>query len=129
MPMNSIHPFNRLGNTFGGLGSAAVLLAMLFAAPRVAHADHRGAPGVLSDPGTNINDVYAFVDPNNLAMVVLAMTVNEYTVGGINAVFAPDCLYQFKIDNTGDFVEDLVIQVVFDKPTGDVFAPVQNYTV
>jgi hypothetical protein len=128
--MNSINYFNRLGKTFCRLWSALMLAAtILMAGPRVARADHRGSPGVLSDPATNINDVYAFVDPNNTAMVVLAMTVNGYTVGGINAVFAPDCLYQFKIDNTGDFVEDLVIQVVFDKPTGEVFAPVQNYTV
>jgi len=50
-------------------------------------------------------------------------------VGGINPVFASDALYQFKVDNTGDFVEDLVIQIVFDKPVGSPFSPDQGFHV
>jgi hypothetical protein len=37
--------------------------------------------------------------------------------GGVHDIsFDPRMLYQFKIDNTGDFVEDLVIQVKFGGP-------------
>lgn len=76
-------------------------------------ADHRDAPGISEDGRADINDVYAFVNPNN-GKVVLAMTVNPFSVGGTPQVaFAPDVLYQFKIDNTGDYKEDLVIQIVF----------------
>ena len=31
-------------------------------------------------------------------------------------VFYPGGLYEFRIDNTGDFVDDLLIQVVFSDP-------------
>ena len=39
------------------------------------------------------------------------MTVNSNTASGVNAVLSSDILYQFKIDNTGDFTGDQVIQV------------------
>ncbi len=39
------------------------------------------------------------------------MTVNSNTASGVNAVLSSDILYQFKIDNTGDFAGDQVIQV------------------
>jgi uncharacterized protein DUF4331 len=76
-------------------------------------ADHRDAPGVNEDPRADINDIYAFLNPNN-GNVVLAMTVNPFQVGGLPGVaFGQDVLYEFKIDNDGDNVEDLVIQTTF----------------
>ncbi len=105
------------------------LAVVLLAGAKVARGDHRDALRALGDPRVNLGDVYAFLNPNNTNHVVLAMTVNTFTVPGVNGVFAPDCLYQFKIDNTGDFVEDLVIQVSFDKPAGSAFAPTQNFSV
>ena len=78
-------------------------------------ADHRDAPGLINDPASDINDVYAFVNANN-GNVVLAMTVNPFTAPGINPTFSPDTLYQFKIDTNGDAIEDLVIQFTFDQP-------------
>ncbi len=98
-------------------------------------ADHRDAPGLLTEPAADINDVYVFVNPNT-SNVVLAMTVNPFTAPGLNPMFSPECLYQFKIDNTGDAVEDLVIQVTFDAPnltpnalnaTPTSFNPAQNF--
>src|ERR1041384_1248773 len=80
-------------------------------------ADHRDAPALQFNPADDINDVYAFVNQNN-NNVVLAMTVNPFVVPGLNPVFSTGTLYQFKIDQDGDAVEDLVIQVTFDKPTG-----------
>lgn len=77
-------------------------------------ADHRDAPTVQVDAAADINDVYAFVNPNT-KNIVLAMTVNPFTAPGIEASFSPDVLYQFKIDNTGDFREDLVIQAMFTR--------------
>lgn len=88
-------------------------------------ADHRDAPGINEDPRSDINDVYAFVNPNN-GNVVLGMTVNPFLVGGTPQIaFSADVLYQFKIDNDGDFKEDLVIQAVF---TPTVPGP-QNVTI
>jgi Domain of unknown function (DUF4331) len=78
-------------------------------------ADHRDAPSISYDATGDINDVYAFVNPNDTAKVVLAMTVNPFCAPGNSHTFGPDVLYQFKIDNTGDFREDLVIQATFTK--------------
>lgn len=76
-------------------------------------ADHRDAPSINVDATADINDVYAFVSPDDSTKTVLAMTVNPFTAPGVAAGFSPDVLYQFKIDNTGDSLEDLVIQAVF----------------
>lgn len=92
-------------------------------------ADHRDAPGLQTDPASDINDVYAFVDPTDNTKVVLAMTVNPFTAPGLNPVFSPNTLYQFKIDNNNDAVEDLVIQVTFDRPTGSAGNANQNFTM
>jgi hypothetical protein len=98
-------------------------------------ADHRDAPIVQVDAAADINDVYAFVNPKNPQNVVLAMTVNPFTAPGVEAWFSPNVLYQFKIDNVGDYVEHLVIQATFTKAgrgqmvavTGPV-APTRPYT-
>src|SRR5205085_2774459 len=54
--------------------------------------------------------------PTNANNVVLAMTVHPLIPTGqaSGVVFDPNVLYQFKIDNTGDNVEDLVIQAKFN---------------
>ena len=64
-------------------------------------------------PGANLADAYLFPSPTNVNNVVLAMNVHAFVPAGQTAVFDPDVLYQFKIDTTGDYVEDLVIQVRF----------------
>jgi hypothetical protein len=87
-----------------------VALALVPALSRAA--DHRDG-SIQQDQPADIADVYAFRNPNN-GKVVLAMTVNPYTVPGVAGVFSSDVLYQFKVDNTGDFVEDLVFQVTFN---------------
>lgn len=106
--------------------SAGLLLAALVVAlttrPSPA-ADEPDAPRVQLDARADINSFYTFVSPRNDDNVVLVMTVNPFVVPGVDAVFAPDVLYQFKIDNTGDFREDMVIQCLFSN------APNQQVTV
>lgn len=75
-------------------------------------ADHRDGP-IQQDQPADIADTYAFVNPNDTDKVVLAVTVNPYTVPGVNASFSTDVLYQIKVDNDGDFVEDLVFQATY----------------
>jgi hypothetical protein len=98
----------------------ALTLAALVALPvlqavRVDAADHRDAPLVDDKPAADITDVFAFLDPNDASRLVLAMAVNPFVVPAENKSysFGSDLLYQFKIDNTGDAVEDLVIQASF----------------
>jgi hypothetical protein len=88
-----------------------VALALLAAPARTA--DHRDAPSISEDGRADLLDVFGFINPNT-GNVVFAATVNPFTIGGaIQVAFGPDILYEFKIDNTGDNVEDLVIQATF----------------
>ena len=98
-----------------GLSLLALLSApLIFNQSQPAQAaDHRDAPGISEDGRADILDVYAFVNPNN-GNVVLALTVNPFVIGGaIQVAFSPDVLYEFQIDNTGDYKEDLVVQARF----------------
>lgn len=73
--------------------------------------DHQDTPEVELNPRMDVNDVYAFPGSSS-DRVVLAMTTSS-PIQGSTASFDSDILYQFKIDNTGDGVEDLVIQATF----------------
>src|SRR5688572_20107430 len=96
-------------------GGALLACALMVAPARTA--DHRDAPSISEDGRADLLDVFAFVNPNN-GNVVFAGTVNPLAIGGaIGMAFAPDVLYEFKIDNTGDSVEDLVIQFTFTPTT------------
>src|SRR5262249_44269552 len=94
---------------------AALAVLPMLQAVRVDAADHRDAPLVDGKPAADITDVFAFLDPNDASRLVLAMAVNPFVVPAENKSysFGSDLLYQFKIDNTGDAVEDLVVQVSF----------------
>jgi len=77
-------------------------------------ADHEDSPLVQGDQAADIADVYSFRSPTNPNKLVLVMTLSdvlpapEIRLG--RSIFSQDVLYQFKIDNDGDAVEDLVIQ-------------------
>ena len=100
---------NRLLNAATLFISATLLLS----GSNARAADHRDAPGIAEDGRADLLDVFAFVNPNN-SNVVFAATVNPFTIGGaLQVAFSPDVLYQFKIDNDGDYKEDMVIQATF----------------
>ena len=75
-------------------------------------ADHADAPAVTNN-ANDITDVYAFQgqDTNNMVLVV-----NEQGLlspgASQGAAFAENVLTEINIDNTGDNVEDLVIQAI-----------------
>ena len=98
------------------LGLFVVLVAVLVGVPILHGADHRDSPLADEDPPSDINDVYVFVSPTDATKVIFAMTVNGFAVPAVRSSysFGPEVLYQFKIDNTGDMKEDLVIQATFD---------------
>jgi hypothetical protein len=90
----------------------AALALGAVAGERLLASDHQDTPEVELNPRMDINDVFAF--PGSAAdRVVLVMTTSS-PIQGTDAYFDPNLLYQFKIDNTGDAVEDRVIQVTFD---------------
>ncbi len=75
-------------------------------------ADHRDSVSLTADAVADIADVYVFASPTNPNNVVLAMTVDGLIPPSETGMhfFDTDVLYQWKIDNNGDAVEDLVIQ-------------------
>ena len=94
------------------LAGLAALGAMLAAVSNSSASDHQDTPDVELSPRMDVNDVYAF--PGASAdRIVLAMTTSSpiTPAQSSGAAFDPNLLYQLKIDNTGDGVEDKVIQI------------------
>jgi hypothetical protein len=96
-----------------GAGVLCAGLAMAgYSAVRAA--DHDDSPSVGADQAADIADVYAFRSADNPSNVVLAMTLSDVLPPGQielgRSIFDPRVLYQFKLDNNGDGVEDRVIQ-------------------
>jgi hypothetical protein len=79
--------------------------------------DHQDTPDVELNPKMDMTDVYVFPSPTP-GRIVLVMNSRAFLTPAqagdpIQGSFDPDLLYQFKIDNTDDRIEDRVIQVTF----------------
>jgi len=98
-------------------------VAVLGVAQRVYASDHQDTPEVELNPRSDINDVYAF--PGSSADRIALIVTTSSPIAGQSASFDPNLLYQIKVDNTGDAVEDLVFQVTFDEGVGAA----QKYTI
>src|SRR6059036_3517036 len=74
--------------------------------------DHKDSALLAADHAADIADVYTFRSPVHPDNVVLVMTVSGFIPPSeaSTTFFDPGVLYQWKIDNSGDAVEDLVIQ-------------------
>jgi hypothetical protein len=76
--------------------------------------DHQDTPEVELHPRLDINDVYAFPGSSSGRIVLAVTTSSPLTPAQTpNAFFATRQLYQIKVDNNGDAVEDLVLQFRF----------------
>lgn len=90
-----------------GAGTAALIGSALAS-------DHQDTPEVELSPRLDINDVYAFPGSSPDRLTLVLTTSSPLTPArSVGASFDPDILYQIKIDNTGDAVEDLVLQFTF----------------
>jgi hypothetical protein len=80
--------------------------------------DHQDTPLVELNPRMDLTDVYAFPG-SQPGRIVLVMNTSGFLSPGQtpNAAFDPNILYQFKVDNDGDAIEDKVIQVTFKGTT------------
>ena len=99
--------------------AAATGLLAFYALPVLA-ADHAEATLVAADPGADLADVFAFLDPNDNSKVVLALDVEGFVVPSelLNlSFFAPDVHSRFEIENTGDAYPDKTIDVTFSPQT------------
>jgi len=94
---------------------AAVLLVLVAAAGItrwIKASDHKDSALLAADHAADIADVYTFRSPVHPDNVVLVMTVSGFIPPSeaSTTFFDPGVLYQWKLDNNGDAVEDLVIQ-------------------
>src|ERR1700758_5182637 len=83
-------------------------------------ADHAEATLAAADPGADLADVFAFLDPNDNSKVVLALDVEGFVVPSelLNlSFFAPDVTFRFEIENTGDAAPDQTIDITFSEQT------------
>src|SRR5438309_1894091 len=77
---------------------------------------HREAPEISKDPVADNTDLYAFVDPVDSSKVTIIANYIplEEPAGGPNFFqFGDDVLYEIKIDNDGDAIEDVTYQFRF----------------
>src|SRR5881628_3820252 len=88
--------------------------------PLINAADHAESTSVAGDPGADLADVFAFLDPNDNSKVVLALDVEGFVVPSelLNlSFFASDVVYRFEIENTGDARPDDFLDVTFSSQT------------
>jgi len=88
-------------------------------------ADHNDAPSVKGQT-TDITDLYVFQGQNTDNLVFIGSTQGLLAPSATSAAkFDPHTLIQFKIDNNGDNVEDLVIQAIYHDGKINVYGPVR----
>lgn len=93
---------------------AATALAGGITATTVLASDHQDTPEVELSPRMDINDVYAFPGSSADRIVLVMTTSSPITPAqGATAGFDPNLLYQLKVDNSGDGIEDRVFQFTF----------------
>ncbi len=93
---------------------AVTALAGGFTATTVLASDHQDTPEVELSPRMDINDVYAFPGSSADRIVLVMTTSSPITPAqGATAGFDPNLLYQLKVDNSGDGIEDRVLQFTF----------------
>jgi hypothetical protein len=92
-----------------GIGSA-------FAIAKIGRAsDHQDTPEVELQQLPDINDVYAFPGASADRIVLILTTASPVTPAQSSTIgFDPNLLYQIKVDNNGDAVEDVVLQLKFE---------------
>lgn len=118
MPFQSFFASHRPSLRSRVLTTAFVLtgIAALGVAQRMYASDHMDTPEVELNPRADINDLYVF--PGSSADRIALVLTTSSPIAGRSASFDPNLLYQIKVDNTGDAVEDLVFQVTFDGGEG-----------
>jgi len=80
--------------------------------------EHREAAAIYEDPTADITDFYAYISPNDLTKLVMAMNVNGLAspISPESYQFSNDVRYNFNIDTNGDAKVDYKIKVLFSKP-------------
>lgn len=111
--------FTKRSQVLLGAGVMALAALSIGTARYAVGSDHAGTIATAqTNPKTDLSDLHIFPSPTDANNIVLSMSVHPLIPAGTStnstvANFDPNVLYQFKIDVTGDYVEDLVIQARF----------------
>src|SRR5690242_20114348 len=106
------------------------LLAGMLTGGIIIAADHIDAPAVTgpgnTSPGNDITDIYAFQSPSDNSKMVFVLNTQGLMSPATSstAKFSSNTLYEINIDNTGDNIEDLVIQCLVQNGEMRVYGPV-----
>src|SRR6266849_3964493 len=113
LPFSRVRKLAAVVAAVAGIGTVGVI--------RLARgSDHQDTPEVELNPASDMTDVYAFPSSspdrtvlvlNSWAFITPAQTSYTY--------FDPNLLYQVKIDNNTDGIEDKVIQITFNGSGAD----------
>lgn len=102
--------------------ACAIVLAQAVSAPAALAADHLDSPTVRTDPAADINDLFAFVNPNDSGELIVAATL--IPLAGANTRFSDSVEYRFHIDN-GIAGDETTIRCTFKK-SNQVFCTGNN---
>ena len=107
----------------GALAALGAVTALSFDAQTAVASSHREAPLIAEDPAADATDLYTFRTPTNAVDIAvvpnsLVMVANYWPLeepgGGPNwPRFSDQVLYEIKVDNDGDAVEDITYQFRF----------------
>ncbi|MCW5318497.1 DUF4331 domain-containing protein [Nostoc sp. KVJ3] len=90
---------------------AILLVVLIYATPKALASDHQDTTFLATKlTAADLTDLFVFESPTDPKNVVLVMDFDPLIVSGEKRPFDPNVLYQFKIDNTGDSIEDVVLQ-------------------
>jgi hypothetical protein len=90
---------------------AILLTVLIYATPPARASDHQDTTFLATKlTAADLTDLFVFESPKDPNNVVLVMDFDPLIAVGETRPFDPDILYQFKIDNTGDNIEDVVLQ-------------------
>jgi hypothetical protein len=105
------------------LAPAGVLaLAVGLAGLPTEAADHRDGPifpNTQANGRPDINDIYVFQAPGNVNNTVMVFTVSPFPGVLTPTTFDQTVVFDIKVDNTGDAIEDLTFRVTFGAPNSN----------
>ena len=108
--------------------SMALLFFLTYPISAANASDHQDTTFLATQmTAADLTDLFMFESPGNPTKMVLAMDFDPLIARGETRAFDPGVLYQFKIDNTGDNIEDVVLQFRVEgkgkKQTVSVYGP------
>jgi len=118
----STKPKRRLRRLTSQFLSSLLLTGAAFTPAAVLRAsDHIDSPLVAQDRGSDIADLWAFLDPNDNTQLILALSTQGFVVSGEHfgmVIFDHNIRYRFEIENTGDAKPDAAIDVLYSPGLG-----------